>query len=222
MLAFDLWDIVAYSTYGNPNRLPSSINLINNNILRTKSLVAIFARNYSFSDPELASCTAAIFSCFLNSGQQSLPPRWPEPRHAQQRPWRESVILSLFLSFFGFESGLYHVPDHPAGLVAVGFLSFLEFPPAAEPPLVAEPCELDPRENFEEDCCCLLSCLGNVYVISFQASSISRALSKTALMLVNLRPSNGVEMPGFSDLVNFTILSSVDVFTLIQSLKIRW
>ena len=62
MLAFNLWHIVAYSIRGNPNCLPSSINLINNNILCTKSLIAIFARDYFFSDPELASCTMAKFS----------------------------------------------------------------------------------------------------------------------------------------------------------------
>ena len=69
------------------------------------------------------------------------------------------------------------MPDHPAVLKAVGFLSFfLESLPVAKPLLVAaepslapakplpaaEPRELDPRENFKEDCCCLLSCLKNV------------------------------------------------------------
>ena len=125
------------------------------------------------------------------------------------------------------------MPDHPTNLVAVGFLFFpefssaAEFPPAAEPslvvkpPLVAKPHELEPRENFEEDCC-LLSCLRNMYVISFRASSIFCVSSKTALMFVNLRLSNGVEILGFSNLMNFTILLSIDVFVFIQSLKIQW
>ena len=149
------------------------------------------------------------------------------------------MVLSLFLSFLGFGSGLYHVPDHPANLVAVSFLSFPQLPPAtkllpaiksllvaehslvAKPLLVAEPRKLEPQENFEEDCY-LLSCLRNMYVISFWVSSISYASSKMALMLVNLQPSNGVEMLGFSDFMNFTILSSISVFALVQSLKIGW
>ena len=145
--------------------------------------------------------------------------------------------LLLFSNFLGFGSGLYHMPDHSTGLEAVGFLSFPSEPSlvakpllvatepplaSAEPPLAAKPCELDLQENFEEDCCYLLSCLGNVYVISFQASSMFYALFKTALILVNLQPSNSMEMLDFSNLVNFTILLLVGVFALIQSLKIQW
>ena len=58
------------------------------------------------------------------------------------------------------------MPDHSAGLVAVGFISFPELSPATESPLVTELCELELQENFKEDCC-LLSFLGNVYMISF-------------------------------------------------------
>ena len=166
----------SYSTRRYPNPFFSSISLINNNILYSTSLIVFLNRNYFFSNPELASCTAAKFSCFLNSGQQSLFPQWPEPWHAQQGPWYESMIPLSFSSFLGLVSGLYHVPDHLTSLKAVGFLSFPLKPSlvAVEPPLVAEfslvtkPCELDLWKNFEEDCCCcLLSCLGNMYVISF-------------------------------------------------------
>ena len=167
MFAFDLGNIILYSTHGYSNPSLSSTDIFIDNILCTKSLVTIFARDYSFSNPELASCTVAKFSHFLNSGQQSSLLWWSGPWHTQQRPWRESVILSSFSSFLDFGSRLYHVSDHPAGLEAVSFQFFSPMPPlvATEPPLVAElslatePRELDLWENFEEDCCCLLSCL---------------------------------------------------------------
>ena len=177
MFALDFGHIVLYSAHGYSNPFLNSISFINNNICHSMFLIVFLNKDYSFSNPELASCTAIKFSHFLNSKQQLLLPRWPEPWHVQQRPWRKSVILLSFSSFLAFESGLYHVSDHPIGLEAVSFLSFPSEPPLvaaepllalAEPSLAAEPRELDLQENFKEDCCCLLSCLGNMYIIFFK------------------------------------------------------
>ena len=44
---------------------------------------------------------------------------------------------------------------------------------------------------------------------------MSCALSKMTLIFVNLRLSNGMEMLGFSNFVNFTIFLLVGVFALV-------
>ena len=78
IFAFDLGNIVLYSTRGYLNLFPSSISFINN-IFHSTSLIEFLNRDYSFSHSESASITTAKFSCFLNSEQQLSLLQWPEP-----------------------------------------------------------------------------------------------------------------------------------------------
>ena len=136
MFALDLGHIVLYSTCGYPNPFLSSISLINNNILHTQSLMAIFARDYSFSNSSDDMCLLRVpfpscvaFSLFFPSpsyfflfGHTKSAPQWPNPRQLQQCPYFNNILQSVFVSFKRFVYSLCHCSVHLADFVATGLL----------------------------------------------------------------------------------------------------